>query len=164
MLVAVSLEGWNMDEEVRIDEAWVRGSRGWLDVLLARAIGEEATEGIKGGVRCIMADLADVRIDWNDRRITCSDRRLRRYAGLLRARPTDTVGLALLRVALIEESGGLIRDVDSTAIYVATEDEDLAGVAMQAFKRVIMHHRRHVTPGDALEVGGEGGSPPSSFS
>ena len=61
----------------------------------------------------------------------------------LGAKPADSVGLALLRAALKEESGGLIKDVDSSTIYVSTNStgswrlEDIVRIAMQGFKRLV---------------------------
>ena len=58
---------------------------------------------------------------------------------VLGAKPTDAVGLALLRAALRVESGGLIIDIDSSIIYIRRlcGKEEIVRLAMQAFKRIL---------------------------
>ena len=104
-------------DETLIEEAWVRGSRVVMDRVLVRAIGKEATLDIKGRIRVKLADLADVRLDWTDWKITCD---AVKCTDVLGAEPTDHVGLALLRLALKEETGGLVVDIDSNMVYVTT--------------------------------------------
>ena len=141
-ICAVTMTDYDLDDDMLIEDAWVQGSISWLDTLLLNAIGQDKTEDIKMRVRAKLAELellykTDQNIDWC---ITCDSIECTQVLG---AKPADSVGLALLRAALKEESGGLIKDVDSSTIYVSTNStgswrlEDIVRIAMQGFKRLV---------------------------
>ena len=160
-IFAVDLEECIFDI-VSVEELWVQGSKSWLDTLLAKVIGKDATECIKSRVRHKLIDnnerwkrsLLSKDESWNDEDfiITCG---AMDCAGVLCARPTDTVGLALLRMAVKDESGGLILDFNGpftgtdylprTIFVKSTSMKGLVCAARQAFKRLL-------TEGDFLNL------------
>ena len=136
-MFAVVFEDCACDDDTLVAEPWVIGSMAWLDKLLTKAIGEDAVEGIKRRVRAKFSELEEQEADWT---IRCDAVE----SDLLGARPTDDLGIALLRAGLREESGGLIKDLNSDSqIFVALPSyhsgglEALFHIAMQAFTRLV---------------------------
>ena len=143
---AITLDNYNIGDDVYIEEEWANGSISWVDALLLKAIDHDTIEGIRIRVRTKLDELEELSkidesiVEWN---ITCASIEC---TDILSARPTDEVGIALVRAALKEESGGLITDIDddSSTIFIRAPSapgswclDDTIRIAMQGLKRLV---------------------------